>query len=409
MTGASRASALAAGLLVLSACGNQPEAGPTPASPAPTETPSPSPPAAAEAFDPREVRLSLRRVAGGFEAPLLVTNAGDGSGRLFIVEQGGRIHVVRDGRPNAEPFLDIASLVTAGGEQGLLGLAFDPEFESNGRFFVNYTDRNGDTVVAEYRAPPGSQRADPGSARVLLQIDQPFSNHNGGALVFGPDGFLYIGTGDGGSGGDPMGNGQRLNTLLGKLLRIDVDRGRPFGIPEDNPFVGRSGARPEIWAFGLRNPWRLSFDRETADLWIGDVGQGELEEIDVARAGRGGGLNYGWNVMEGTKCFSPPEGCEQQGLVPPVAVYPTGLGCAVIGGHVYRGSRFPALQGGYFFADFCAGVVFAVDASAPRRREPVILLETNRAISSFGEDEEGELYVTDLRGGDVLQVIGEPR
>jgi glucose/arabinose dehydrogenase len=402
--------AVAAAALLLSACGGQPETRPTPTSHSPRSTASPSPTGGeAEAFDPQGVRLSLRNVADGFETPLLVTNAGDGSDRLFVVEQVGRIRVIRDGRPTPEPFLDISSLVTAGGEQGLLGLAFHPAFESNGRFFVNYTDTNGDTVVAEYRAPRGSDRADPGSARVLLRIDQPYSNHNGGDVVFGPDGYLYIGMGDGGSGGDPHGNGQRLNTLLGKLLRIDVDRRRPYGIPEDNPFVDRSGARPEIWAYGLRNPWRFSFDRETDDLWIGDVGQGEQEEIDVARAGRRGGLNYGWNVMEGTQCFASLEDCDSEGLVEPVAVYPTGLGCAVVGGHVYRGARFPALQGGYFFADFCAGVIFALDASRPSRREPTVLLETDHAISSFGEDEQGELYITDLRGGLVLQVTGEPR
>jgi glucose/arabinose dehydrogenase len=355
------------------------------------------------------VRLRLRGIAGGFSAPLLVTHAGDGTGRLFVVEQIGRIRVLTDGRVQAEPFLDIASLVTAGGEQGLLGLAFHPEFESNGRFFVNYTDGSGDTVVAEYRAPGGADRADPGSARVVLRIDQPYSNHNGGDVVFGPDGFLYIGMGDGGSGGDPHGNGQRLDTLLGKMLRIDVDRGRPYGIPEDNPFVGRPGARREIWANGLRNPWRFSFDRETGDLWLGDVGQGDLEEIDRARAGGSGGQNYGWNVMEGTECFSPPDGCDGEGLVRPVAVYPTGLGCAVVGGYVYRGSRFPALRGGYFFADFCAGVVFALDPAGDVSQEPVILLQTDHAISSFGEDEAGELYVTDLSGGEVLLVTGEPR
>jgi glucose/arabinose dehydrogenase len=400
---------LVAATLLLSACGGGPEAQPTRSPPSPRTTASPLPTGEAEPFDPRAVRLSLRQVAGGFEAPLLVTNAGDGSGRLFVVEQVGRIRVVRDGQPKAEPFLDITSLVTAGGEQGLLGLAFHPEFASNGRFFVNYTDTSGDTVVAEYRAPGGSDRADPGSARVLLRIDQPYSNHNGGALVFGPDGFLYIGMGDGGSADDPHGNGQRLNTLLAKLLRIDVDGGRPYGIPEDNPFVERSDARPEIWAYGLRNPWRLAFDRATGDLWIGDVGQGEQEEIDLARVGHRGGLNYGWNVMEGTECFSPPDGCDPEGLVRPVAVYPTSLGCAVIGGHVYRGARFPVLQGGYFFADFCAGVVFAMDASRRASRQPVMLLDTEHAISSFGEDEEGELYITDLRSGELLQVTGRPR
>jgi len=400
---------IVAALLVLTACGGDPGAAPTTSSPSPPPTGSPSPTREpGDRFDPTSVRLRLRAIAGGFSAPLLVTHAGDGTGRLFVVEQIGRIRVLTDGRVQAEPFLDIASLVTAGGEQGLLGLAFHPEFESNGRFFVNYTDGSGDTVVAEYRAPGGADRADPGSARVVLRIDQPYSNHNGGDVVFGPDGYLYIGMGDGGSGGDPHGNGQRLDTLLGKMLRIDVDRGRPYGIPEDNPFVRRSGARPEIWANGLRNPWRFSFDRETRDLWIGDVGQGELEEIDRARAGRGG-QNYGWNVMEGTECFSPPDGCDREGLVRPVAVYPTGLGCAVVGGYVYRGARFPVLRGGYFFADFCAGVVFALDPTGDVPQEPVILLQTDLAISSLGEDEEGELYVTDLRGGEVLLVTGEPQ
>jgi glucose/arabinose dehydrogenase len=395
-------------LLVLSACREEPRAGPSPASPSPTGGPSPTG-EPSNRFDPNGISLRLRSVAGGFASPLLVTNAGDGSGRLFVVEQVGRIQIVRDGRVLAEPFLDIDDLVVAGGEQGLLGLAFHPEFESNARFFVNYTDRAGDTVIAEYRAADGSDRADAGSARVLLRIDQPYSNHNGGDVVFGPDGYLYIGMGDGGSAGDPHGNGQRLNTLLGKMLRIDVDRGRPYGIPEDNPFLGRSGVRPEIWAYGLRNPWRFSFDRDTEDLWIGDVGQGEQEEIDRARAGHRGGQNYGWNVMEGTECFSPPDGCETQGLVRPVAVFPTSTGCAVVGGHVYRGSRFPALQGGYFFADFCSGLIFAIDPSRRGAQEPVVLVDSDHAISSFGEDEEGELYITDLSGGEVLQVAGEAR
>ena len=403
-----REAVLLAALLLLSACRAEPQAGPSPASPSPTGGASPTIEPGGDRFNPKAVRLQLRPVADGFASPLLVTNAGDGSGRLFVVQQVGRIQVVRGGRVIEEPFLDIDALVVAGGEQGLLGLAFHPDFESNGRFFVNYTDRGGDTVIAEYRAAPGSDRADPDSARVLLRINQPYSNHNGGDVVFGPDGYLYSGMGDGGSAGDPHGNGQRLDTLLGKMLRIDVDRGSPYGIPEDNPFVGRSGARPEIWAYGLRNPWRFSFDRETDDLWIGDVGQGDQEEIDVIRTGRRAGLNFGWNVMEGTECFSPPEGCEPKGMVRPVAVYPTGIGCAVVGGHVYRGARFPALQGGYFFADFCAGDIFALDAARPSRREPVILLDTEHAISSFGENEEGELFVTDLRGGQVLQVTGEP-
>jgi glucose/arabinose dehydrogenase len=347
-------------------------------------------------------------VGQGFEAPLLATNAGDGSGRLFVVEQVGRVRILIEGRPQQEPFLDISPLVSAGGERGLLGLAFHPDYGTNGRFFVNYTDTAGDTVIAEYRVSSDPDRADPRSARSILRIDQPYSNHNGGNVIFGPDGYLYIGMGDGGSAGDPHGNGQRLDTLLGKMLRIDVDGARPYTVPPDNPFArGRQG-RAEIWSLGLRNPWRFSFDRETGDLWIGDVGQGELEEIDRARPGRGGS-NYGWNVMEGTECFSPSEGCDRAGLVRPIAVYPTALGCAVVGGYVYRGSRFPALRGGYLFADFCAGVMFALDPQSRSPQEPVVVLETGRPISSFGEDEEGELYVTDLGSGDVLLVTGDPR
>ncbi|MGH2658387.1 MAG: PQQ-dependent sugar dehydrogenase [Actinomycetota bacterium] len=408
---------LAAGLslvLSLAACqGSGEQARPTePPTPLPTGTAEPTE-EPLQRFDPKQVRLGLRRVAGGFTSPVLVTHAGDGSGRLFVGERGGQTHVVRDGRLLPEPFLDLSNLVTASesllGEQGLLGMAFHPRYERNGRLFVNYTDRNGDTVVAEYRVSPNNpDRVDPTSARTILWIDQPFANHNGGSLVFGPDGYLYIGIGDGGSAGDPSGNGQRLDTLLAKLLRIDVDRGRPYGVPQDNPFVGRAGARPEIWAFGLRNPWRFSFDRETGHIWIGDVGQGQREEIDRTRAA-GGGQNYGWNTMEGDLCFSPPSGCDASGLELPIAVYPTNIGCAVIGGHVYRGSAFPALWGGYFFADTCNGSVWSLRADGRSPQKPVRMLDTEHIISSFGEDEEGELYLTDLASGQVLQVTARPR
>lgn len=402
---------LAAGLavlVVLAACGGPEDAsGPTDGPTAPTGSPSPSEEPLVR-FDLEGIRLALEPVAKGFASPLLVTNGGDGTGRLFVVEQGGRIRILRRGRVLDPPFLDVSSLVIAGGEQGLLGLAFHPEYEANGRFFVNYTDVDGDTVVAEYAV----SSSDPGkadeSARVLLRIDQPFANHNGGNIVFGPDGYLYIGMGDGGSAADPFGNGQRLDTLLGKLLRIDVDGERPYAIPQDNPFVGREGARPEIWAIGLRNPWRFSFDPEGGALWIGDVGQNALEEVDRARADRGA-LNYGWNLMEGDGCFEPPTGCDPQGLVQPIAVYATGIGCAVIGGHVYRGTEFPALRGGYLYADICNGFIWGLDATGRSPQEPVRLLDTNRAISSFGLDEEGELYVTDLASGEVLQVTAEPR
>jgi glucose/arabinose dehydrogenase len=357
-------------------------------------------------FDPDGVDVRLRPVVGGLDAPLLVTAAEDGSGRLFVLEQVGRIRVVADGRLLAEPFLDLGDRVVSGGEQGLLGFAFHPLFERNGRFFVDYTDTSGDTVVAEYRvSDEDADRADPGSERVLLQIDQPFANHNGGHLAFGPDGYLYVATGDGGSAGDPMGNGQRLDTLLGKVLRIDVDArgGRAYGIPPDNPFVDREGARPEIWAFGLRNPWRFSFDRETGDLWIGDVGQGSFEEIDHV-AGDEAGVNFGWNVMEGPDCFEPASGCDESGLTMPVAVYGHGEGCSVTGGFVYRGSRRPELRRAYLYADYCSGRLWGLDAERADAR-PAVLLETGRSISSFGQDEAGELYVTDHAGGEVLLVV----
>jgi glucose/arabinose dehydrogenase len=356
------------------------------------------------AVDMDDVAIGLRTVVDDLDQPLLVTNAGDESDRLFIVEQVGRIRIVGDGELEEEPFLDVSELVTAGGEQGLLGLAFHPQYEANGRFFINYTDVQGDTVVAEYRSDPADEDvALPDSARVLLRVGQPYPNHNGGALEFGPDGYLYIALGDGGSAGDPHNNGQRLDTLLGKLLRIDVDSttgGLPYGIPDDNPFVDRSEARPEIWSYGLRNPWRFSFDGN--DIWIGDVGQNELEEINRMPAARAG-LNYGWNIMEGDACYQPQTNCNREGLVLPITTYTHDDGCSVTGGYVYRGS-ISSLVGAFVFGDYCSGVVWAVDASERTEQEPVELLTTDYSISSFGLDEAGELYVTDL-GGAVLQVI----
>ena len=351
-----------------------------------------------------DAAIELRTVVEGLEQPLLVTNTGDGSDRQFIVEQVGRIRIVRDGELLAEPFLDVSEFITAGGEQGLLGLAFHPEYRANGRFFINYTDLEGDTVVAEYQGDSAeTDVASPDSARILLRVDQPYANHNGGALAFGPDGYLYIALGDGGSGGDPHNNGQRLDTMLGKLLRIDVDSTSgdlPYGIPADNPFVDRDGARPEIWAYGLRNPWRFAFDGD--DIWIGDVGQSQLEEINRMPAARAG-LNYGWNVMEGDACYEPPTDCDRDGLVLPVATYTHDDGCSVTGGYVYRGS-ISSLVGAYVFGDYCSGTVWAVDASGRAEQDPVQLLSTDYSISSFGLDERGELYVTDL-GGTVLQIV----
>jgi glucose/arabinose dehydrogenase len=378
----------------------------------PTLSPTPSQTPPAGSFDPAGISLALEPVVDGFSAPLAVANAGDGSGRLFVAEQGGAIRIVRDGALVEQPFIDISDRISSGGERGLLGLAFHPNFPSDPRFFVNYTDTDGNTRVSSFTVDSTNpDRADPASEVRMMFIKQPFSNHNGGALAFGPDGFLYVGTGDGGSGGDPQGNGQSLGTLLGKILRIDVDRtegDRSYAIPADNPFVGRAGALPEIFTYGMRNPWRMSFDRATGDLWIGDVGQGAWEEVDVVRKGTSG-QNFGWNRMEGAHCFEPSEGCEDSSLVLPVTEYDRDLGSTVIGGDVYRGAEQAGLAGGYVFADFGSGNVFLIDAALDGPTKPTLALEGDASISSFGEDEAGELYATDLSSGRLLHVIAKPR
>ena len=394
-------------IVALSACRGT--AGPTPTPPpsAPSSPPVGSTSASGDGFDPSRVTLGLETVVGGMAAPLAVTHAGDGSGRLFVAQQGGQIRIVENGSLLAQPFLDIADRITSGGERGLLGLAFHPGYPADPRFFVNYTDVNGDTRVSSFTVDPKDpDRADPGSEVRILFIKQPYANHNGGALAFGPDGDLYISTGDGGSGGDPQGNGQSLATMLGKILRIDIDRTEgqlAYAVPADNPFVGGSGAEPEIWLWGLRNPWRMSFDRATGNLWIGDVGQSAWEEVDVAPAGKGGG-NYGWNRMEGAHCYAPPEGCNQTDLTMPVAEYGHDQGCTIIGGGVYRGRAQTALVGGYVFADYCSGRFWTIDPIASGRQTPVLALESKASISSFGEDEAGELYATDLASGELLRV-----
>lgn len=356
--------------------------------------------AAAESFDAGSVEVELEPFLSGLEAPLLVTHAGDGSGRLYVVEQGGTIRTVVDAQVQSQAFLDISELTEAGGERGLLGLAFHPEFESNGRFFVNYTDQGGDTIVASYLAD--GEQADPASGSVLLKIEQPYANHNGGHLEFGPDGYLYIATGDGGSAGDPQENGQDTDALLGKLLRIDVDEDDPYGIPPDNPFADGAGGAPEVWAYGLRNPWRFTFDPDSATLWVGDVGQGELEEIDRVPDDRAG-LNFGWNEMEGSRCYEGAD-CDPSGKVLPITEYTHDLGCSVTGGYVYRGRNFPELQGGYLFADYCSGNMWVIDAAVDGPVEPTLVSSSERALSSFGRDEDGELYVTDIGSGEVLRV-----
>jgi len=362
-------------------------------------------------------QLSLAAVAVGFASPVHVTHAGDGRSRIFVVEQAGRIRILDNGVVLPSPFLDISAklgcVVCPGTEQGLLSVAFPPGFASKGYFYVNYTGIPvtpavvPPTVVARYRVSAGdANAADPASEEVLLTIPQPFANHNGGQLAFGPDGYLYIGMGDGGSGGDPQNNGQSPGTLLGKLLRIDVESGAaPYAVPPDNPFVGAAGFRPEIWALGLRNPWRFSFDRLTGDLYIGDVGQGAFEEIDFQPAGDPGGQNYGWNIMEGDSCYPPGTvGCNSTGFTLPVFVYTHVPECSVTGGHVYRGSAIPSLQGVYLFGDLCSGRIWGIRKNGASW-DNAVLATTTLTISTFGEDEPGNVYVANYATGDLLQIL----
>jgi glucose/arabinose dehydrogenase len=358
-------------------------------------------------------QISLSPVAGGFVQPVHVTHAGDGSGRIFVVEQAGRIRILDNGVVLPVPFLDLASLnpprLVAGGEQGLLGVVFPPGFDVKQHFYVFYTRAaDGAIVVARYRVTAGDGNvADPASEVVILVVPHPvFGNHNGGQLAFGPDGYLYIGTGDGGSGGDPSNNAQNPGVLLGKQLRVDVESGvNPYGVPPDNPFVGTAGFRPEIWALGLRNPWRFSFDRLTGDHYIGDVGQGNFEEIDFQPAGDPGGRNYGWNIMEGDNCYPPgTAGCNRTGLALPIFVYDHALGCSVTGGHVYRGSAFPSLQGVYLFGDYCSGRIWGIRKNSAGW-DNALLATSTLSISTFGEDESGNVYVVNHANGDLLKIL----
>ncbi len=367
-----------------------------------------------DAFDPSAVRLSLTMVASGLDSPLGITSARDGSNRLFVVEQAGRIRIIKASTLLDAPFLDIRSRIASGGERGLLGLAFHPSHATNGKFYVDYTDLRSNTVISEFVSSSSDpDRADPLSERVLLRIPQPYANHNGGGLAFGPDGYLYIATGDGGSAGDPENHAQSLATRLGKLLRIDVNRrtgSLRYGIPPSNPFVGRYGL-DEIWSYGLRNPWRFSFDRSTGDLWVGDVGQSRWEEVDRATRSSGGGRgrNFGWRVLEGRACYRPAAGCSTSGKTMPIAVYSHSLGCSVIGGYVYRGRDYPLLRGAYLLGDYCSGRIWSLTAAGSSSQTPRLLLSSNRTIASFGEDEAGELYVADIAQGEILRVVASAR
>ena len=378
----------------------------------PTPLPSSSPGASCAASPVAGTpQLVAVRIASGLSSPLDVQAISGDRARLFVVEQGGRIRIIRGGALLPAPFLDIADRISSGGERGLLGLAFHPGYAANGRLFVNYTDHSGHTHIAEFRASPGADTADPASERQVLFVTQPFANHNGGGLAFGNDGMLYIALGDGGSAGDPLGNGQSLATHLGKILRIDVDRAAPFAIPPDNPFVGNAAALPAIWAYGLRNPWRFGFDRATGDLYIGDVGQNTLEEVDVGLAARRGGENYGWSIMEGSLCFRPSSGCPTAGLTPPVVEYGRSVGCSITGGVVYRGCRMPGYHGTYFYGDYCTATIrsfrLANGQALDQRDWTAALGRGIGSISSFGVDADGEVHIVD-HGGAVYRVEPAP-
>jgi glucose/arabinose dehydrogenase len=359
-----------------------------------TETAPPSGESVTEFPDPSQ--YAWVPVADGLDQPLGLFTAGDGSGRAFVLEQPGLIWVFQNWERLPTPFLDIRDrVVDDRNEQGLLGLAFHPDFGSNGLFYINYTGENGDTFISRFNVSADPNIANPASENVLLRIQQPFANHNGGHILFAPDGYLYIGTGDGGSAGDPQGNAQNPNSLLGKLLRIDVDAEEPYGIPNDNPYAS-GGGRAEVWAIGLRNPWRYSFDRETNDLYIGDVGQNQWEEINYLAAGHTGGVNFGWDYFEASNPFegNPPQGFE---AAAPIWEYNHSQGCSVTGGYVYRGS-LAEWQGIYIYGDYCSGLIWGLLRDAQGFWQNMLIIQTTANITSFGEDQNGEVYMIDRSG-----------
>lgn len=383
------------------------ESSATPEPPSATETtsaPEPTHPPEATATPSAPVTLPEPQdyqwvsVLSGVQSPIGIANAGDGSGRLFIIEQGGIIRFSENGQLSDQPFLNIKDRVGANGsERGLLGLAFHPKYKENGYFYVNYTGKDGNSVVSRFTA--SGNEADPTSEKKLLGVPQPFPNHNGGSVAFGPDGYLYLGFGDGGSGGDPLGNGQALTTFLGKILRIDVDSGDPYSVPIDNPFMTGNVAH-EVWAYGLRNPWRFSFDTVTGDMYIADVGQNQWEEVDFLRAGLPGGVNFGWNAMEGSH---PYAGSNSDTFLGPIAEYSHSEGgCSITGGYVYRGAALPEWQGVYLYGDYCSGKIWGLhqDVAGWQTSE---MFQTGANISSFGVDENGEIYFSDY-GGEIFRL-----
>ncbi|MFA6956967.1 MAG: PQQ-dependent sugar dehydrogenase [Thermoanaerobaculia bacterium] len=343
----------------------------------------------------------LTRIAGGLTSPVAITTAPGDPGRLFVTEQTGRVRIIRNGALLASPFLDIADRISCCGERGLLSVAFHPAYQANGYFFVNYTGRDGSTSVSRFKVSASDpDRADASSEVVILTLAQPFANHNGGQLQFGPDGYLYIGTGDGGSGGDPQNHAQNPRDLLGKMLRIDIDSGFFYHVPPTNPVL--DGERSEIWAIGLRNPWRFSFDMATGDLYIADVGQSLWEEIDYQPASSAGGENYGWNLMEASHCYKPATLCDDGSLVKPILEYSHSEGCSVTGGYVHRG-RSGRLYGSYLYGDFCSGFIRRAKRDAAGSWSSTTILVTGFLISSFGQDASGEVYVADY-GGTIYRI-----
>ncbi|HSR90195.1 MAG TPA: PQQ-dependent sugar dehydrogenase [Gemmatimonadales bacterium] len=367
-----------------------------------------SEPTASEPPEPAS-GLKLETISTAFNEPVFLTFAPGDPTRFFVVEKNGLIRIFENGAILPAPFLDLTAVTTKGSEQGLLGLAFAPGYETSGRFYVSYTTvgstPGGKSVIARYHVSSDPKLADAASDTTILQVDQPYTNHNGGMIVFGPDGFLYVGFGDGGNAGDPQGHGQNRNDLLGSLLRIDVS-GVAYTIPLDNPFVGSGGARGELWNYGLRNPWRFSFDRQTSELYIADVGQGSREEVDVQPAA-GGGENYGWNTMEGFECYPPGSGCSTSGLTLPVVEYSHGTGCSITGGYVYRGTALPDIVGTYFYSDYCAGFLRSFKWQGGMVTEQQSWPDVPGNVTSFGEDSAGELYILTIQGG-VYKLVAEP-
>lgn len=351
--------------------------------------------------------IDTELVTGGLSNPTSITNAGDGSGRLFITLQQGKILIYNGTKILSQPFLDITSLVSCCDERGLLSIAFHPDYSNNGFFYIDYTDIDGNTVIARYSVSSDADVADKDSAQTIIKIHQPFANHNGGGLQFGPDRYLYIGMGDGGSAGDPKNNAQSLKSLLGKILRIDIDGGTPYSIPPTNPFIKKTKAKKEIWAYGLRNPWRFSFDRLTGSLFIGDVGQNEWEEVDFEPASSKGGKNYGWRRMEGKHCYNPTTSCNNGSLTLPILEYSHAVGCSVTGGYRYRGTEITPLYGYYLYSDYCSGTIWGAKKKKSGKWKSQKLLDTEQSVSTFGEGEDGEIYFAtyDSVNGAIYRII----